>query len=154
MPRYRLTIEYDGRPYRGFQAQAALPSVQASIEKAVLGFSGETTRIHAAGRTDTGVHATGQVIHVDLSKAWPTDVVRDALNVLTSEEIYTEKKFKAGQAAVDELNEAFKPYGLVCENITLGDHRFHPKYQEAIVNKKVFDQPPSTALGGRDRFVG
>lgn len=80
MPRYRLTIEYDGRPYRGFQAQALLPSVQGAIEKAVLGFTGETIRIHAAGRTDTGVHATGQVIHVDLEKAWPADVVRDALN--------------------------------------------------------------------------
>ena len=78
--RYRLTIEYDGRPYRGFQAQGMLPSVQGSIEKAVLGFTAETVRIHAAGRTDTGVHATGQVIHVDLEKAWPTDVVRDALN--------------------------------------------------------------------------
>lgn len=80
MPRYRLTIEYDGRPYRGFQAQGDLPSVQGAIEKAVLGFTGETLRIHAAGRTDTGVHATGQVIHVDLTKDWPTDVVRDALN--------------------------------------------------------------------------
>lgn len=80
MPRYRLTIEYDGRPYRGFQAQESLPSVQGSIEKAVLGFTGETIRIHAAGRTDTGVHATGQVIHVDLTRDWPSDVVRDALN--------------------------------------------------------------------------
>ncbi len=80
MPRYRLTIEYDGRPYRGFQAQGDLPSVQGSIEKAVLGFTGETLRIHAAGRTDTGVHATGQVVHLDLTRAWPADVVRDALN--------------------------------------------------------------------------
>ena len=69
MPRYRLTIEYDGRPYRGFQAQASLPSVQGAIETAVLGFTGETNSgIHAAGRTDTGVHATGQVIHVDLDE--------------------------------------------------------------------------------------
>ena len=80
MPRYRLTIEYDGRPYKGFQAQADLPSVQGAIETAVLGFSGEAIRIHAAGRTDTGVHATGQVIHVDLTKDWSPDVVRDALN--------------------------------------------------------------------------
>ena len=50
MPRYRLTIEYDGGPYRGFQAQAELPSVQGAIEAAVLGFTGETVRIHAAGR--------------------------------------------------------------------------------------------------------
>ncbi|MDP2260527.1 MAG: tRNA pseudouridine(38-40) synthase TruA [Caulobacter sp.] len=80
MPRYRLTIEYDGGPYRGFQAQADLPSVQGAIEAAVLGFTGETVRIHAAGRTDTGVHATGQVIHVDLAKDWKPEVVMNALN--------------------------------------------------------------------------
>jgi tRNA pseudouridine38-40 synthase len=80
MPRYRLTIEYDGRPYRGFQAQGDLPSVQASLERAVMGFSGEALRLQAAGRTDTGVHATGQVVHIDLEKDWPADVVRDALN--------------------------------------------------------------------------
>ena len=80
MPRYRLTIEYDGRPYRGFQAQDELPSVQGSIERAVKAFSGETLRLQAAGRTDTGVHATGQVIHIDLQRDWRPEVVRDALN--------------------------------------------------------------------------
>lgn len=80
MPRYRLTLEYDGGPYRGFQAQGDLPTVQASIERAVKAFSGETLRLQAAGRTDTGVHATGQVIHIDLEKAWKPDVVRDAIN--------------------------------------------------------------------------
>lgn len=80
MPRYRLTLEYDGGPYRGFQAQAELPSVQGAVEAAVLGFSGETVRIHAAGRTDTGVHATGQVIHVDLTRDWKPEVVMNALN--------------------------------------------------------------------------
>jgi tRNA pseudouridine38-40 synthase len=80
MPRYRLTIEYDGRPYRGFQAQAGLPSVQEAIERAVTAFCGESVRVHAAGRTDTGVHATGQVVHVDLTKDWPAATVRNALN--------------------------------------------------------------------------
>jgi tRNA pseudouridine38-40 synthase len=80
MPRYRLLIEYDGRPYHGFQAQAALPSVQGAIERAVKGFCGETLRLQAAGRTDTGVHATGQVIHVDLEKDWNPETVRNALN--------------------------------------------------------------------------
>jgi tRNA pseudouridine38-40 synthase len=80
MPRYRLTIEYDGRPYHGFQAQASLPSVQASLERAVKGFCGETVRVHTAGRTDAGVHALGQVVHVDLEKDWRPEVVRDALN--------------------------------------------------------------------------
>ena len=80
MPRYKLTIEYDGRPYHGFQAQGALASVQGSIERAVKGFCGQELRLQAAGRTDTGVHATGQVVHVDLEKDWKPDVVRDALN--------------------------------------------------------------------------
>jgi tRNA pseudouridine38-40 synthase len=80
MPRYRLLIEYDGRPFHGFQAQDGLASVQGAIERAVLGFCGQALRLHAAGRTDTGVHATGQVIHLDLAKDWKPEVVRDALN--------------------------------------------------------------------------
>ena len=80
MPRYRLTLEYDGGPYKGFQAQGDLPTVQGAVERAVLAFSGETLRLQAAGRTDTGVHATGQVVHVDLSKDWPALTVRNALN--------------------------------------------------------------------------
>jgi len=80
MPRYRLTIEYDGNPYAGFQAQAGLPTVQGAIETAVKGFSGQDVRIAAAGRTDSGVHATGQVVHVDLDRDWPADTVMNALN--------------------------------------------------------------------------
>ena len=88
MPRYRLTIEYDGRPYRGFQAQATLPSVQGAIEAAVKAFCGQELRIAAAGRTDTGVHATGQVVHVDLERDWPAQTVMNALNAhLTREAV-------------------------------------------------------------------
>lgn len=81
MPRYRLTLEYDGGPYRGFQVQAAgLPTVQASLQRAIHAFCGETPTIFAAGRTDTGVHATGQVCHVDLERVWPARTVREAIN--------------------------------------------------------------------------
>jgi tRNA pseudouridine38-40 synthase len=80
MGRYRLTVEYDGGPYKGFQAQADLPTVQGEIERAVAAFSGEAIRIHAAGRTDTGVHASGQVVHFDLVKAWDPRVVMNAVN--------------------------------------------------------------------------
>ncbi len=80
MPRYRLDLEYDGGPYKGFQAQRAPPTVQASIERAVKAFCGETLRLQAAGRTDTGVHALQQVAHVDLTRDWRPEVVRDALN--------------------------------------------------------------------------
>lgn len=86
MPRYRLVVEYDGRPYRGFQAQAELPSVQTAIERAVEAFSGESIRLAAAGRTDTGVHATGQVVHIDLTRPWRPQVVRDALNAHLGQE--------------------------------------------------------------------
>ncbi len=80
MPRYRLLIEYDGGPFQGWQAQANGPSVQGSIEAAVLAFTGETVRLGAAGRTDSGVHATGQVAHLDLTRDWSAANVRDALN--------------------------------------------------------------------------
>ncbi len=71
MPRYKLTIEYDGTAYNGFQAQDGQPTVQGAIEAAIHAFSGERIRIAAAGRTDTGVHATAQVIHADLGRDWP-----------------------------------------------------------------------------------
>ncbi len=80
MPRYRLTLEYDGSAYNGFQAQTDQPTVQGAVERAITAFCGETVRIAAAGRTDTGVHATGQVIGVDLEKAWPAKTVMNALN--------------------------------------------------------------------------
>jgi len=80
MPRYRLTVEYDGSGYCGFQAQASLPTVQGTLERAILAFSGETLRISAAGRTDTGVHATAQAIHVDLTRDWPERTIMNAMN--------------------------------------------------------------------------
>ena len=80
MPRYRLTVEYDGGPYHGFQVQAGLPSVQGALERAIRAFSGEQAVVNAAGRTDTGVHATGQVAHFDLEREWPAATVRNALN--------------------------------------------------------------------------
>jgi tRNA pseudouridine38-40 synthase len=80
VPRYRLDIEYDGGPYAGWQRQDGPRTVQEAVELAVNAFSGEAVSIRAAGRTDAGVHATAQVAHLDLAKAWPVETVRDALN--------------------------------------------------------------------------
>ncbi|WP_085024887.1 tRNA pseudouridine(38-40) synthase TruA [Ensifer aridi] len=80
MPRYRLTVEYDGSDYVGWQRQENGPSVQGAIEKAVLSLTGETVSIRGAGRTDSGVHAVGQVAHVDLTREWKTHTLRNALN--------------------------------------------------------------------------
>ena len=80
MPRYKLTIEYDGTPFVGWQIQDNGVSVQGLLTDAVEAFAGERAAISGAGRTDTGVHALGQVAHVDLAKDWDDDTVRDALN--------------------------------------------------------------------------
>jgi tRNA pseudouridine38-40 synthase len=80
MPRYRLLIEYDGGPFKGWQSQKNAPSVQDALQEAIHAFTGETVSVGGAGRTDTGVHATGQVAHVDLTKDWPAKTVREAMN--------------------------------------------------------------------------
>lgn len=80
MPRWKLTIEYDGRPFHGWQRQDNGPSVQASIEHAIAKLTGETVTVVAAGRTDAGVHALGQVAHADIEKALEPNKMRDALN--------------------------------------------------------------------------
>ena len=80
MPRYRLTLEYDGTPFSGWQRQADRASVQQALEEAIAGMSGETVTTQAAGRTDAGVHALGQVVHFELSKEWDPFRIREALN--------------------------------------------------------------------------
>ena len=80
MPRYKLIIEYDGAPFAGWQIQAESLTVQGVLTAAVAAMSGETALVQGAGRTDAGVHARGQVAHVDLGRDWEADTVRDALN--------------------------------------------------------------------------
>ena len=96
MPRYKLTIEYDGTPFVGWQVQDNGPSVQGVLTAAIAAFTGERVVVAGAGRTDAGVHALGQVAHVDLAREWVGDTVRDAVNfhlrprpiaVLTAEQV-------------------------------------------------------------------
>ena len=80
MPRYKLKIEYDGTNFVGWQQQDNGPSVQMAIQTAAFHFCGSEVDCLAAGRTDSGVHALGQVAHLDFPSSYPTDTVRDALN--------------------------------------------------------------------------
>lgn len=80
MPRYKLTIEYDGEPFTGWQSQAGGTSIQDVLEKAVAIINGVPSMVYGAGRTDAGVHALGQVAHVDLVKSWDPFKLRNALN--------------------------------------------------------------------------
>lgn len=80
MPRYRVTLEYDGGPFSGWQRQENGPSIQGAIEEAIFRLSGESVTVTGAGRTDAGVHAFGQVAHFDLVKEFLPEKIRDALN--------------------------------------------------------------------------
>lgn len=80
VPRYKLTIEYDGAKYAGWQRQENGPSIQQALMNAAEALDGAPVMVVGAGRTDAGVHALGQVAHIDLSKDLPNHKVRDALN--------------------------------------------------------------------------
>lgn len=100
MPRYRITVEYDGRGFMGWQHQENGPSVQAALEESIFRFCQERPRVFGAGRTDAGVHALGQVAHFDLVRHAKPDTVRDALN------------FHLRPAAVSVLAAAVAPDGF------------------------------------------
>ncbi|MGX9179051.1 tRNA pseudouridine(38-40) synthase TruA [Mesorhizobium sp. BHbdii] len=122
MPRFRLDIEYDGSLYAGWQRQADQPSVQQAIEQAIERFCGEQVSLRSAGRTDAGVHATAQVAHVDLVKAWPDDKVRDAVNA----------HLQTAKARIAILKAAVVPDGFDARFSAIGRH-----YLYRIVNRRA-----------------
>ena len=132
MTRYKLTLEYDGGAFVGWQRQDNGPSVQEALEKAVAAFCGEAVTSFAAGRTDAGVHALGQVVHFDLAKETTADTVRDAVNF----------HLKPAPVAV-----------LTCEAVGEDFHaRFSAKarlYRYRIVNRR----PPLALERGRAWLV-
>lgn len=122
MPRYKLTIEYNGMPYRGWQKQEGLPTVQEAIEKAMSQFAQHEVTVFAAGRTDAGVHARGQVIHVDFEKPWQTYKIMEATNGLL--------KLEGHPISVLQVEEAADDF----------DARFSAKYRSykyRIINRRA-----------------
>ncbi len=120
MTRYRMIIEYDGRPFVGWQRQDNGFSVQQAVESAIAGFCGETVTVHAAGRTDAGVHARGQVVHVDLAKDSAPGTVGDAINA------------------------HLRPHPVAVISCTVADDGFHARfsatgraYRYRIVNRRA-----------------
>lgn len=101
MPRYKLTIEYDGTGFVGWQRQTNGHSIQQVLEEAIFAFSGEEVRTQTAGRTDAGVHALGQVAHVDLARNWDPFQVAEALN-------YHLKPHRVAVLACETVPESFE----------------------------------------------
>jgi len=102
MPRFRMLVEYDGTPYVGWQRQENGYAVQSAIEKAILSMTGETISLKAAGRTDSGVHAFGQVCHVDLTRKWKSDTLMNAVNAYLAQQ-----KERVAILEAEEVPETF-----------------------------------------------
>jgi tRNA pseudouridine38-40 synthase len=110
MPRYKLTVEYDGSGLVGWQRQANGLSVQEALETAITSFCGERTTVHGAGRTDAGVHALAQTAHLDLARTVPADVLRSAVNHYLRPAAIT---VLAAEAAPDEFDARLSATGRV-----------------------------------------
>jgi tRNA pseudouridine38-40 synthase len=120
VPRYKISVEYDGGPFVGWQRQDTGPSIQAALEDAISAFTGERAHVQGAGRTDSGVHARGQVAHFDLAAEKPIDEVRGALNF------------------------HLKPHPIVVPTVELAEPGFHARfsatwrrYRYRILNRRA-----------------
>jgi tRNA pseudouridine38-40 synthase len=126
MPRYKLTIEYDGTPFNGWQKQGGLPTVQAVLEAAVSSYVATPTEVWCAGRTDAGVHATGQVAHVDLPE------VRDVNQIVRG------------------VNNLSLPHPVVVVKAEEVSPEFHARFDAKArhYHYKIVNRPARTALDG------
>ncbi len=127
MTRWRLTVEFDGRPFMGWQRQDHGPSVQQALEEAVFRMTGELTAVHAAGRTDAGVHALAMAAHVDLAKTLTEHRLREGLNALVRPNPIS---VTAVQAVADDWHARFSCIGR--------------KYLYRILNRRA---PPALDRG-------
>ena len=153
MPRFKLTIEYDGTGFQGWQRQDNGQSIQATIERAVLGFCQTETTVHAAGRTDAGVHATHQVAHVDLPKDYRPDTVRDALNFhMGSPQVV----ILGAEAVGDDFHARFSAVGrtylyrIINRRAPLGINRHQAWWVPVPLDADAMEQAARRLLGKHD----
>ncbi len=153
MPRYRLTLEYDGGPFAGWQRQDNDPSIQAAIEDAIFKLSSEHVTVTGAGRTDAGVHAFGQVAHFDLEKEFPPDKIRDALNhylkpdpVAVIEAAVAAPDFHARFSAIAR----HYLYRIVCRRAPLALERGHAWHVMRDLNAGAMHDAAQTLIGNHD----
>jgi tRNA pseudouridine38-40 synthase len=106
MPRFKLTLEYDGAPFVGWQRQENGLSVQEALEDALAAMTGERPTIHGAGRTDAGVHALGQVAHIDLDREWEPFRLAEGLNALIHPRPIAVLKSERAEAGFDARRSA------------------------------------------------
>lgn len=132
MTRYRLTIEFDGSPFVGWQRQDNGPSVQEALETAARRYCGQDVTFHAAGRTDAGVHALGMVVHADIPRSDPAETVANALNAL------------------------IRPNPVSILEAQVVDDDFHARfscYERSYVYRILNRRPPPALLSGRVWWV-
>ncbi|GHA31773.1 tRNA pseudouridine synthase A [Devosia pacifica] len=153
MPRYRLVVEYDGSPFKGWQRQRDLPTVQQTLEEAIARFSSEAPVVHAAGRTDTGVHATGQVVHFDLERQWDAFRIREALNyhlrpapvvVVLAEQV--DESFEARFSAIERHYE----YRILNRRAPSALERHQVWHVPVPLDSEAMDEAARSILGHHD----
>lgn len=153
MPRYKLTLEYDGAGYVGWQRQQNGPSIQAALEEAVAAFCGEDVRLTAAGRTDAGVHALGQVAHVDLTKDWPAETVQGALNQHLRPQPIAVLEVEQVDVAFDARYSAIERrylYRIVCRRAPLALDRGHAWQVGRVLDAEAMHEAAQVLVGRHD----
>jgi tRNA pseudouridine38-40 synthase len=153
MPRFKLTIEYDGSGFAGWQRQENGPSIQQAIEEAVVALTSEASIVHGAGRTDAGVHASGQVAHVELTRPWESWRLREALNAhLTGHRIAVLKCERASDAFDARRDATRRHYLYLIVNrrapLTLEFHRAWPI--KRALNAAAMHEAAQVLIGKHD----
>ncbi len=150
MTRFALTIEYDGRPFMGWQRQDHGPSVQAAIEAAVLAVTGETTLVYASGRTDAGVHAMAMRAHVDIAKDIAAFRLGEALNALLRPHPVS---ILACEAVADDWHARFSCLGRSYE-YRIVNRRAPLTWQKGLAWQVPQPLDAAAMQVGADRLVG